>query len=216
MVTCYSNTAQSTDLAGPGSRIQTTALGGGVTTSLHGTSFASPHATGCAALLIEAGVAMTPDQIEARLKSSPIQVADPKNGIILPRVNGCGTTSLTVNKLLVHPDHNHLRLFNLQIDGVTVKANVNGGSSGPQTVNPGNHKVGETGGTGTNLAAFHTVLGGACADDGTVNLALGDDKICTITNYDNFGGCGRVRICCEPGVGTQGCLMCSLAGQGCP
>jgi subtilisin family serine protease len=60
MVTCYSNTNQSTELAAPGSRIQTTALGGGVTSSLHGTSVASPHATGCAALLIDAGVATTP------------------------------------------------------------------------------------------------------------------------------------------------------------
>jgi len=57
-------------------------------------------------------------------------------------------TQLTVNKILVHPDHNHLRLFNLKIDGVTVRANVNAGSSGPQTVTPGNHTVSETGGYG--------------------------------------------------------------------
>jgi hypothetical protein len=35
-----------------------------------------------------------------------------------------------VNKILKHPDHNHLRLFNLQIDGVTVRENINAGSSG--------------------------------------------------------------------------------------
>jgi hypothetical protein len=45
-------------------------------------------------------------------------------------------TQLTVNKMLEHPDHNHLRLFNLQFDGVTVRANVNGGSTGPQIVPP--------------------------------------------------------------------------------
>jgi probable HAF family extracellular repeat protein len=60
-------------------------------------------------------------------------------------------TQLTVNKILKHPDHNHLRLFNLQIDGVTVKENINSGSSGPQTVSIGTHTVSETGAPGTLL-----------------------------------------------------------------
>jgi hypothetical protein len=54
-------------------------------------------------------------------------------------------TTLTVEAILVHPDHNHLRLFNLRIDGVTVRANVNAGSTGRQVVSPGNHTVGQTG-----------------------------------------------------------------------
>ena len=33
-----------------------------------------------------------------------------------------GPAVLTVIKFLEHPDHNQLRLFNLEIDGVTVKA----------------------------------------------------------------------------------------------
>jgi len=123
---------------------------------------------------------------------------------------------LTVRKVLVHPDHNHLRLFNLQIDGVTVRANVNAGSTGPRTVSPGTHTVGETGGTGTSLGAFHTVIGGDCAADGRVTLGPGDSKTCTITNYDNFGGCtGRSR-CCEPGDGTRGCRLCVGPTQQCP
>jgi alpha-tubulin suppressor-like RCC1 family protein len=117
-------------------------------------------------------------------------------------------TLLTVRKILVHPDHNHLRLFNLRIDGVVVRANVNGGSSAPQRVSPGNHTVSETGGTGTPIGAFGTVIGGDCAADGTVHLALGDNKTCTITNYDNTGGCPSATFCCEPGDGVQGCLQC--------
>jgi hypothetical protein len=81
-------------------------------------------------------------------------------------------TQLTVRKILVHPDHNQLRLFNLRIDGSTVKANVNGGSTGPQIVAPGNHTVGETGGTRTNLFDFYTVIGGDCAADGTVTTII--------------------------------------------
>jgi hypothetical protein len=126
---------------------------------------------------------------------------------------GYPLTLLTVRKILVHPDHNHLRLFNLRIDGVVVRADVNSGSSAPQRVSEGNHTVGETGGTGTPLGAFSTVIGGDCAADGTVNLALGDKKICTITSYDHTGGCPRGSICCEPGDGVQGCLQCR---PGCP
>jgi hypothetical protein len=114
-------------------------------------------------------------------------------------------TQLTVNEILEHPDHNHQRLFNLKIDGDTVLANGTG-SSGPRTVSPGNHTVSETGGTGTKLGAFDTVIGGDCAANGAVTLAQGDNKICTITNYDHFGGCSD--RCCEPGSGTQGCQKC--------
>jgi hypothetical protein len=35
---------------------------------------------------------------------------------------GAAASHLTVDKILVHPDHNRLRLFNLQIDEVTVRA----------------------------------------------------------------------------------------------
>ena len=125
-------------------------------------------------------------------------------------------TQLVLTKVLVHPDIHHLRLFNLQIDGVTVLSNTNGGST-VQTVSPGNHKVAETGGTGTPLSAFETVIGGSCAADGTVNLIVGDTKSCTITNYDHAGGCTVQRpICCEPGDGQNGCLKCIALGHECP
>jgi hypothetical protein len=125
-------------------------------------------------------------------------------------------TQLTVFKMLEHPDHNHLRLFNLQIDGVTVRANVNSGSTGPQLVTPGSHRVGETGGTGTPLSVFTTVIGGDCAADGTVNLAEGDSKTCTVTNFDHAGGCAFGSRCCEPGDDTQGCQRCVVNTRECP
>jgi hypothetical protein len=124
-------------------------------------------------------------------------------------------TQLVLRKILVHPDIHHLRLFNLQIDGVTVRSNINSGSTGILTVAPGSHKVGETGGTGTPLGAFETVIGGSCAADGTVNLAVGDTKSCTITNYDHAGGCTQNTFCCEPGDGQNGCAKCVPQGGGC-
>jgi regulation of enolase protein 1 (concanavalin A-like superfamily) len=71
--------------------------------------------------------------------------------------------------------------FNLQIDGVTHAANVgHGGSTGPQTVSAGVHTVSHTAGSGTDLDDYTTVIGGACAPDGTVTLGGGDNRTCVI------------------------------------
>jgi hypothetical protein len=151
--------------------------------------------------------------------------ATPPSGVTAPSpginiyaavIDVTSKTQLTVFKMLEHPDQNHLRLFNLQIDGVTVRANVNSGSTGPQLVSPGSHRVGETGGTGTKLSAFTTVIGGDCAADGTVNLAEGDSKTCTITNFDHAGGCAVGSRCCDPGDDTQGCQRCVANNKDCP
>jgi alpha-tubulin suppressor-like RCC1 family protein len=122
--------------------------------------------------------------------------------------------SLAINTLLAHPA-NRFRppLFNLQIDGATVRANVTSGSTGLLEVSPGNHMVSETAGTDTDLDGFTAVIGFDCASDGTVSLVPGDKKVCTITNYDHFGGCGRGQCCRQPGEGTQPCKVCALSGN---
>ena len=125
-------------------------------------------------------------------------------------------TQLTITEILMHPNQSHLDRFNLKLDGVIVDANVNSGSTEPLPVNPGIHTVSETGGTGTVLSEFSTVIGGDCAANGTVTLALGDQKTCTITNYDHWGGCASRTFCCQPGAGTQGCQRCSRPGLQCP
>ena len=74
-------------------------------------------------------------------------------------------------------------LFNLQIDSTTYAANVgNNGTTGPVAVNAGTHTVGETAGTGTSLSNYDTAISGDCAANGTVTLALAQNKTCTITN----------------------------------
>jgi alpha-tubulin suppressor-like RCC1 family protein len=123
-------------------------------------------------------------------------------------------SQLTVVTSLEHPNIHSLPRFNLQIDGNTARANVTEGSTGPQSVSPGNHMVGETEGTGTNLSIFHIVIGGACAADGAVSLGPGESKSCTITNFDNTGNCSGT--CCEPGEGTDGCKKCVIPPQQCP
>src|SRR5207248_151137 len=92
-------------------------------------------------------------------------------------------TTLTVNKVLEPGTDGGL--FNLQIDGSTAGTGANqgnGGTTGAVTVNAGNHTVGETAGTSTTLSDYTAVISGDCASDGTITLAAGDVKTCTITN----------------------------------
>lgn len=93
VIASFANTNASTDILAPGVNIQSSALANG-TVGASGTSMASPHAAGCAALLIQAGVALTPDQIETRLESSAIQVTDPDNSLTFPRID-CQPRDLT-------------------------------------------------------------------------------------------------------------------------
>lgn len=85
----FTNSNASTDIFAPGVNVVSAVLSN-TTGTASGTSMASPHAAGCAALLIEAGDATTPDQIEALLESSPFMVTVPGNGLSFPRID-CST-----------------------------------------------------------------------------------------------------------------------------
>jgi hypothetical protein len=84
-VTDFSNSNGALDLVAPGVNIRTTGRGDG-TASFGGTSAAAPHAAGCAALLRAADTDTSPDEIEASLKTSPVQARDDKNGLEFPRL----------------------------------------------------------------------------------------------------------------------------------
>lgn len=80
--------------------------------------------------------------------------------------------------------------FNLQIDGSTAGTGANvgdGGTTGVINVDAGRHTVGETAGTGTLLENYTRVIGGDCGSDGTITLAPGANKTCTITNTRKTG-----------------------------
>ncbi len=92
------------------------------------------------------------------------------------------TGTITVNKVLV--PSNDTGKFDLRIDGNTAGTggNVgNGGTTGAITVDTGNHNVSEAG-VATNLSDYNEVITGDCAADGTVNVAKGQNAVCTITN----------------------------------
>src|SRR6185369_4614166 len=92
-------------------------------------------------------------------------------------------STLTVNKTCV--PSNDPGKFNLRIDGNTAGTGADalcGGTTGQVTVTAGSHTVSETAGTGTSLSNYASLIGGDCAANGTVSVAAGENKVCTITN----------------------------------
>ena len=85
-VTCFTNSNNTLDLLGPGAVITSTGKGGG-RSSYIGTSQASPHCAGAAAILLQINPALTPDDIDSILKSTGKPVADQRNGVVTPRLN---------------------------------------------------------------------------------------------------------------------------------
>jgi hypothetical protein len=53
-------------------------------------------------------------------------------------------------------------------------------------VSPGQHRVSESAGTGTNLGDYTASIGGSCAPDGSVMLKSGQSATCTITNVSKY------------------------------
>jgi subtilisin family serine protease len=86
----FTNSNASTDIFAPGVNVLSSVLANG-TGPASGTSMASPHAAGCAALLIQTGEAVTPAQIETRLETSAVTVPVAANGLSFPRID-CSPT----------------------------------------------------------------------------------------------------------------------------
>lgn len=86
VVPSFSNSGAALDLLGPAVNITTTYREGSLE-ALSGTSFASPHAAGTAALLLDAYPWLTPAELETSLERSGVPVTDARNGLVRPRVD---------------------------------------------------------------------------------------------------------------------------------
>ncbi len=104
----------------------------------------------------------------------------PNELVICTFVNSSQPPKLKVTKLLAPTSD--FGTFNLTIDGDIHKAAAShNGTTGFIDVSVGTHTVGETIASGT-LSNYVATIGGDCASDGTVTLAAGETKECTITN----------------------------------
>lgn len=91
--------------------------------------------------------------------------------------------TLTVNKVVVNNYRPDSGLFNLTIDGGSYATDVgDGGTTDAVAVDAGSHSVSETAGTATSLSDNVTTIGGDCASNESITLALAQNAVCTITN----------------------------------
>lgn len=94
-VVCSSNGGAGLDLLAPGIDVTSAALGGGVTTK-SGTSMATPHVAGVAALLLQADPSLTPADIEAILKTTGVPTTDERSGRVTPRIDALAAANQVV------------------------------------------------------------------------------------------------------------------------
>jgi len=92
VIASFSNSSTNLDLLAPGVDITSTLLGS-FTDAWSGTSMATPHAAGVAALLLDASPGLSPADIRQALSSTGVPIYDSRNGLTFPRIDALAALS---------------------------------------------------------------------------------------------------------------------------
>ena len=97
-VVCFSDSATSLSLLAPGAFWNVVTKGGGFDTGFAGTSASAPAVSGAAALVAQARPDLTPAGIVGLLRATGKPVTDPRNGIVVPRIDTLAAVQLASSK----------------------------------------------------------------------------------------------------------------------
>lgn len=164
-VICFSNSTPTLDLLAPGSRIRSTANGGGVTEK-RGTSQAAAHATAVAALLLEADPLLTVDDLEQILEQTGVATVDPKTNITSPRIDAAAAVARVLQTQCARRASGA---------GCKLSASTNGTCSGT-TCTAATMDAGTDAGTTTDAGTVPTDAGTMTADAGPKTIAEIEDS----------------------------------------
>jgi len=94
MIVCHCNRDEILDVLAPGALTTSTVLNDQIGIK-GGTSMATPHVAGAAALLLQQDPYLTPAEIEQRFKQSGVSVYDSRAGLTFPRINVSGALNFS-------------------------------------------------------------------------------------------------------------------------
>lgn len=93
-IAAFTSRSLALDLLAPGVHIVSDGTGGG-TAMLSGTSMATPHVSGTAALVLASDPSLDAERVEAVLKSTGTLVADTASGLTVPRIDALAAWNAT-------------------------------------------------------------------------------------------------------------------------
>jgi Subtilase family len=96
VMSSFTNRDSALDLLAPGEGIISTGLGHSIQI-MSGTSMATPHVTGTAALLLAIDPTLSADALEGFLKSTGVPLFDKPSGLAFPRINALAAMNAVVN-----------------------------------------------------------------------------------------------------------------------
>lgn len=225
-VACYSQSAPTLDLLGPGACCTaTTGLGGTTLPSFSGTSSASAHATGSAALLLECDPGLTPDELEFLLASRGTPIYDPRFARSGSRVDPLAACELACAGEIAPeiPPAGGVVSGSTQGEPDSFFASCGGGGSPERvyrwTPAASGTAILETCGAGTSYDSLLYLLAGTCVGSWSENAC--DDDACSAASrllpqvvdgqtytvvVDGYGGAAgdfELKVVPEPGAAAQ-------------